>query len=176
MARRISGFTLIEILVVVLIIGIMIVGTVLTTGVAGGDRELDKERDRVLALSDYLREQGALQNREYGIRCFQGGYEFLEYEPRSGLWQVPRDDVAARSRLLPADLVLDLDVEGRRVVLPRAQVDDADRAPQIMLYSSGEMSLFELTLRRTSTRAGVRFAPASDSDRIAATALTAGGT
>src|ERR1041384_1743499 len=57
------GFTLIEILVVMLIIGIMVAGTVLSVGLAHGDRELEKERDRLLALTDFVREQGAMQNR-----------------------------------------------------------------------------------------------------------------
>ncbi len=81
------GFTLVEIMVVVLIIGIMAAGATLMTGIAHGDRELDQERDRILALTDYLRDQAALQNREFGMRCFQGGYEFLVFEPRTGLWE-----------------------------------------------------------------------------------------
>jgi general secretion pathway protein H len=174
--RRRAGFTLIEILVVLLIIGIMIAGAVLSIGVTGGDRELEKERERVLALTDYLRDQAGLQNREYGMRCFIGGYEFLVYDPRSGRWQRLEGDTATRVRHLPTGLVMDLSIEGRDIVLPRETVEDDELAPQILLYSSGDLNLFELTLRREATAGGVRFAPSPTSDRIEATELAAGAT
>lgn len=165
------GFTLIEILVVLLIIGVMIVGGVLTAGLTRGDSELDEERERVLALTDYLREQAALQNREYGMRCFTGGYEFLVYEPRLGRWLREPGEPLMRARRLPAGLAMTLQVEGRAVVLPPADQKDDELAPQILLYSSGDLNLFELTLRREPQGAGVRFEPAPDTDRIIAVAL-----
>jgi general secretion pathway protein H len=164
--RAVRGFTLIEILVVVLIIGIMITGAALSIGVAGGDKDLNKERDRIVALTDYLREQAALQNREYGMRCYVGGYEFLVYDARAAQWQRLQDDTLTRPRALPAGLGLELSVEGRRVVLPPADEDAKDLAPQIMLFSSGDMNLFELILRRNDAATGVRFAPSASADRI----------
>jgi general secretion pathway protein H len=58
------GFTLIELLVVLLIMGIMVAGAVLTTGVAHGDRDMETQRDRLLAITTHLREMATLQNRE----------------------------------------------------------------------------------------------------------------
>jgi general secretion pathway protein H len=172
--RRSAGFTLIEILVVLLIIGIMIAGAVLSLGVTGGDRDLEKERERVLALTDYLRDQAALQNREYGMRCFIGGYEFLVYDPRSGRWQRVEGDTATRLRHLSPGLVMELSIEGRDIVLPRETVEEADLVPQIMLFSSGDLNLFELTLRREQVPGGVRFAPSPATNRIEATDLATG--
>jgi general secretion pathway protein H len=169
-----AGFTLIEILVVVLIIGIMVAGTVLSLRVSGDDRELDNERDRLLALSDYLRDQAALQNREYGIRCYIGGYEFLVYEPRTTQWESLTGDPQLRPRRLPAGIEVQLEVEGRQVVLPPEKtpgVGKDERVPQIMLFSSGEMSQFEWTLRRSGGGPGVQFVPDPEGDRIKATAL-----
>jgi general secretion pathway protein H len=173
---RHAGFTLIEILVVLLIIGIMIVGTVLSLRVGSDDRDLEKERDRIVALTDYLRDQATLQNREYGMRCFIGGYEFLVYEPRGGTWQRLADDSATRPRQLPAGLEMTLSIEGRRIVLPQAEVVATDLAPQILLYSSGDLNLFELTLQRAASEQGVRFAPSALSDRIEVTKLGASAT
>ena len=172
-SRAIGGFTLIEILVVLLIIGVLVAGTVLSIGVAGRDTALDKERDRVAALMDYLRDQAALQNREYGMRCFVGGYEFLVYDARTGLWQPLVEDPLMRRRLLPTGLEMTLHIEGRPIVLPAADDKTENPPPQIMLFSSGELNLFELTLRRAATGEGARLAPAANSDRIDVTPLTA---
>lgn len=156
-----------------LVIGIMIAGAILSVNIAGGDRELEKERDRIIAITDYLRDQAALQNREFGMRCFEGGYEFLSFDARKGLWLRLTGDNVTQSRELPAGLELTLRVEGRPVILPPAQVKDDELAPQIMLFSSGDLSLFELTLQRRGGGAA-RFAPATNSDRIEVRNLAAG--
>jgi general secretion pathway protein H len=171
--RSNSGFTLIEILVVLLIIGILVVGATLTSGVLGRDSALDKESDRLSALMDYIRDQAALQNREYGLRCFVGGYEFLAYNARTGKWQRIQDDATLRARQLATGLTLQVAIEGRDIVLPREKVRDDELAPQVMLFSSGDLNLFELTMRRNATGEATRFAPATDSDRITVTALAA---
>lgn len=170
------GFTLIEILVVLLIIGIVVAGTVLSTGVIGRDSDLEKERDRVSALFDYLRDQAALQNREFGMRCYVGGYEFLVYDARAGQWQRLQDDPLTRQRRLPAGVVMDLSIEGRPVVLPDAEGKKDGLTPQIMLFSSGDLNLFELVLRRDAPDSKIawRFAPAAGSDQVEITELAAG--
>ena len=170
---RTGGFTLIEILVVMLIIGILTAGAILSVNVVGRDSALDKERDRIAALLDYLRDQASLQNREYGMRCFIGGYEFMVLDARTGLWQRLQDDTMTAARRLPPGLDMEVRIEGRPIVLPRQQETRNDAAPQIMLFSSGDMNLFELTLRREVTGEAARFAPAKDSDRIEVAAVPA---
>jgi general secretion pathway protein H len=167
------GFTLIEILVVVLIIGIMVAGTVLSVGVAHGDRELENERDRLLALTSYVREQGAMQNREFGMRCFQGGYEFLTYNPRDNRWDRVEGEPTMRPRLLPQGIELSVKVEGRKIILPLQDVLPDELAPQVMLLSSGELNLFEITLQREPAGGSVRIAPGAG-DVLEAQTLAAG--
>jgi general secretion pathway protein H len=169
---RQRGFTLVEILVAMVIIGLMIVGVLVSVTMARGDRELETERDRILALSDHLRDQAALQAREYGLRVYKGGYQFLYYDPRTGLWQDQGDDLL-RPRPLPEGVTVRLAVDGREVVLPDEDVDPDMRAPQILLYSTGELSLFELDLRRGRNGEGVRIAPVEGTDHIEGSKLEA---
>ena len=167
---RQRGFTLIEILVAVMIIGILLVSVMLSSTLAWGDRELENERDRILAISDHLRDQAALQNREYGLRIFEGGYGFLAWSPRDGLWLTDEQDELLRERKLPKGLTMKLRIEGRPVVLPEAAVDADQLKPQILLYSSGDLNSFDLEIRREDG-AGVRIMPEAASDTILATML-----
>jgi general secretion pathway protein H len=169
--RAYRGFTLVEILVVVVIIGVVSAGAMLSLGVLGKDRQLDTERSRLDALLTLVREEAAMQGREYGLRGFIGGYEFVVYEPRSGQWQRIADDRTLRRRALPGGLEMALRIEGKPIVLPKA--DAKDTTPQIMLFSSGELNLFELTIAREGTAEGFRVAPGNDDDTILITSLDA---
>jgi general secretion pathway protein H len=164
------GFTFVEILVVVVIIGVVAVGALLSLGVLGGDRELDTERDRLQALVALVREEAAQQGREYGLRIFIGGYEFLDFDPRSGRWEPVPEDRTLRRRSWPAGLEAALRVEGRPVVLPKSDAKDA--TPQVMLFSSGEVGAFELTVAREgSATQGFRLRQGRDGDSVEALAL-----
>jgi len=184
-----AGFTLIELMVVIVIIGLVAAATLLSLGGSGKDSQLEQERDRLAALIDYVRERAALQTVEYGLRCEQGHYRFLMYDNRQARWlEDPLDD-ALRPRQLPDGLEIALVVEGRAIVLPRSaaavspaapttrapaaaisakgatQVGAAaqasvatpprgagpDLTPQVMLYSSGDLTSFKLTLSRPGT-------------------------
>ena len=152
--RPSAGFTLIELMVVVVIIGVVIAATLLSVGGSGRDSQLEQERDRLAALIDYVRERAALQTVEYGLRCETGDYRFAMYDSRSGKWIEDPLDESLRARTLPAGLEMALVIEDRAVVLPART--DAQRAnapkdltPQVMLYSSGDLTSFKLTLLRT---------------------------
>ena len=142
-----AGFTLIEILVVVLIIGIVSAGMLLTVSLTGRDQELQREGDRLFALMSYAREQAELQTREYGILFQEDGYEFLAYDVVLSQWRsIPEDD-AFEARKLPAGLGVTLTVDARPVVLKRP-TDAHDKTPQVMIFADGDLSAFEANLER----------------------------
>jgi general secretion pathway protein H len=142
-----AGFTLIEILIVVLIIGVISAGMLLSFTLTGRDPELEKESDRLLALFTYVREQAELQTREYGVLFQDDGYEFLTYDMRRAAWRGVFEDDALSARKLPDGLGVKLTVEARPVVLTRP-ADAKDKTPQIMIFSNGDLTSFAATVER----------------------------
>lgn len=118
-----AGFTLLEILVVLVIIGLVAAGAILSLGATGRDRQLEQERDRLTALIAYVRDRGAMMTTEYGIRCGQHGYRFVYYDNRTLSWQPEMLDDTLRERKLPSGLDLQLVIEGRPVVLDDHALD-----------------------------------------------------
>jgi type II secretion system protein H len=171
---RQHGFTLIEILVVVVIIGVIIVGALLSLGATGKDSQLERERDRLASLMAYVHERGGMLTLEYGIRCGQHGYRFVYFDHITNQWVPEATDDTLRSRNLPGGLSLQLVIEGRPIVLndkaltvskvattpaggtvstlgdmPSSFSNQAsDNSPQVMLFSNGETNSFALTITR----------------------------
>jgi general secretion pathway protein H len=150
-----GGFTLIEILVVVVIISVIAAGAIISFGSLGQDRQLEDERDRLIVLMNYAREQAELQTRELGLYCTQDGYRFLAFDPLKNLWVDVQDDDALRARTLPAGVGIRLAVESHDIVLTAAtdkqKKDPKDLIPHVMIFSNGDLSSFELTLERLGT-------------------------
>jgi general secretion pathway protein H len=157
---RPRGFTLIEILVVVVIIGVLSAGILLSVNLTGRDSELEKESERLLTLVNYTREQAELQTREYGLLFDDQGYEFLSFDARRQQWRSISEDDALTVRKLPDGLDLRLTIEARPVVLKRI-ADAKDKTPQVMIFSNGDLTTFAATLERD---AGVRSVTVTEDD------------
>lgn len=163
-----SGFSLLELLVVVVIIGILASMFTLSIGLTRGDRAVEQEIDRMQALLEVASEDAVLQGRELGIRFDREGYEFLGQDPDLGNWNLLYGDAVLRRRELDPDLRLALEIEGRDIELaaaeerappePDAEGEDADEnrdrakggpLPQIFIFSSGDIGPpFMVRLRR----------------------------
>jgi len=177
-----AGFTLIELMVVVLIIGLVAATVVLSVGITGRDSELEKESDRLFALVNYVREKAELQTREFGLYCHDNDYEFLTYDARKSLWRSIDEDDSMRLRELPAGLSLRLIVEGRPVVLKRRTDEkkvsdpieqeklDRERIPHVLIFSNGDLTSFKLTLEREDAGRSVTMA-SNDQGKIEAQPL-----
>ena len=142
-----TGFTLLEILVVLLIIGILTTVAVLSSGIVSDDRELEQSGQRLRSLIDLARDESVLQNREYGIALTIEGYEFVMFDNFTGQWLLFPPDDLFRPRNLPEEIEFGLTVEDRDILLPRNRVDP-EIEPHIIFYASGEQTPFEIRIAR----------------------------
>ena len=149
-ARRTErGFTLLELLVVVLIIGLFAGVAVLSLGVLGSDRELQREAQRLASLLSLVHEEALMQGRDFGVLFSTTSYRFLIFDYQTGAWSVPVDDDFLRERQLPERLNLSLRLDDRDVALEVNLQDAPDTTePQIVVLSSGEMTPFEAGFAR----------------------------
>ena len=147
---RSKGFTLVEILVVVVIMA------VLSIGVTGRDSQLDEETRRIEGLIGLLHERAVLEGRDFGLRIEPTAYEFVVYEPRRERWLQMDQEREFRHRELPKGLAFELQLDSQTVVLKpvdRKLSSDASGAPQVAIAASGEGTPFRLTMQRLETHA-----------------------
>jgi len=162
--RKTSGFTLIEILVVVVIIATISGIALLSIGLIGDDRELDTERKRLATLIELAQDEALMQGREFGLEVMTSTYRFVEFDPFTSVWSEILGDEVFRLRQLPEGMEFELYLEDKRIVLdtdPR-QFNDPDEeemsltvedyTPHVFLFSSGESTAFEVRLIRPLQR------------------------
>lgn len=153
-ARRASGFTLLEVLVVIVIIGVITSMAVISVKVLGGDHEMEQEAERLQALLTQVREEATLQSRDLGLRVDETSFEFLEYDSRMERWRAVVGDPLLRERTLPQGLRLALRLEDRATKLePRQPETDRNPIfPQVILQASGDLTPFDLVFSRDGTK------------------------
>jgi len=160
MGRRTGGFTLIEILVVLVIIATIVSMAVLSIGLVSDDRDLQTERTRLASLIETIRDEAVMQGREFGIEFMRSGYRFVEFDALTGQWtEIPGDDLF-RQRKLPEGMLFELYIDEKRVVLQDAPRDFGNPqkkgmnlavsryTPHLYVFASGEATAYELRLRR----------------------------
>ncbi|MGB5062710.1 MAG: type II secretion system minor pseudopilin GspH [Candidatus Competibacter sp.] len=139
------GFTLLEVMVVMLLIGIMTSFALLSVG--GGPQErLAEEGQRLAALMELHQQEAILRGELRGIRFTRTGYAILSLNEQ-GEWQPPAATTTLVRRALPEDIALGLWVDGRP-----AELAAAGRLPQVLLLASGEATEFVAVFGFTDDR------------------------
>ncbi len=155
--RRRAGFTLLEILVVIIIIGVIVSVATVAVSVLGRDREVEDQARRLWAVMTQGREEAELQGRDIGLFIDDASYEFLLFDPKRGGWVAAEDDELLARRQLPPGIRLRLWLESREVVLKSPRKLSADeekkREPHIVMVASGEIVPFMIAVARDGSDA-----------------------
>ncbi len=154
---RSKGFTLVEILVVVVIMAIVISFAVLSIGTTGRDPQLDEESRRIEGLIGLLHDRALLEGRDFGLRIEPTAYEFVVYDARRDRWTALAQESEFRRRELPKGVSFQLELDSQIVVIKPIDRSfssgEAPPGPQVAIAASGEGTPFRLTLLREGTTA-----------------------
>ena len=143
--RRGRGFTLVEMMVVLLVIGLMTGIAVLSMNLTRGDAA-GQAAKRLRDLIGIVHDQAAMQGRSFAIGFWKHGWRFYELDTH-GRWRIPRQDPLLRARRYDADVDFDLRLQGLDVKLA-----DTDRThPQVYLLAGGDAQPFTLDIVQDQT-------------------------
>lgn len=146
MPSRRAGFTLIEVMVVLVIISIVL--GIITLNVDTRQDDVAEAVRRLGAVARLASEEAVLRSRDLALQVEPDGYRFLELGEKGAATPLVGDEVL-RPRQLPEGLELSLVLEGEPVVLVAEDVSDGkegQRPARIFLLSSGEVTPFELRI------------------------------
>lgn len=138
-ARQI-GFTLLEILVVLIIVGLLASLAVFTMGGSSQQRELTNEVRDLYLLMQTASEQAVVNNLELGLLLEPDSYQFVAYQDQTGDWKASGERLF-RERTLPEWLVVTKFIESDA---PRLATAEDELRPDVVFFSSGETTPFEL--------------------------------
>jgi general secretion pathway protein H len=139
--RRDSGFTLVEVLVVLLIL-VVVIGVVAANLAIGPGERAKEEAERLVILLQTARQEAVLQGRVYAFAASAEGYRFLTVDPRGRLKQIDDDELLRARELPPGVRIAALRVEG---------AGDAAK-DGVLLSPSGELPAFVLVVEDADGR------------------------
>lgn len=152
------GFTLLEVLLVVLLMGLAAAAVTYTTSGADQHKALERTARQFMAATELVLDETILSGHFIGIVIDKQRYEFVVYD--EGKWKPLQQDRLLAAKEMDPGVEMHLVLDG----LPLTQEDEEDESwfdepliersedekkkfpePQVLLFPRGEMSVFELT-------------------------------
>ena len=137
--KRQYGFTLVEVVIVMVIITIIITMTTISIGNPQSKR-IKHTSNQVATLIQLAKEQAIFNSQDYALSIWDAGYSFYVLGEEG--WAPVTNDRIFRTRKLPSGLKFDLHLDGLKVILSQ---EDKEK-PQVFITSDGEISPFKLDI------------------------------
>lgn len=135
-----SGFTLFEILIVVVIISVVTLAGVQYLGLGSARTELQRYGEQLAAKIKLACEQSILQNLPHGVGFSRDGHHFMT---QNGFeWQSQEGTGVLSGSVARIAIEQQLEQQGNRVDLPA----ELPEIPQLQCASDGSMTPFRLLL------------------------------
>jgi len=128
---RVEGFTLIEILVVMVIIALVSGIALLSLGVLGADAGLKSEADGLSQTIELLSERAGLEGADYGLYFTPNGYQILRFNPESGVWELLDNDWRLQSHRFDSTAQQSLQSSNLDLKLVPLSADELKRLPRV---------------------------------------------
>lgn len=149
--RENRGFTLLELLIVLVIIGVVIASVTLVLRDSNLRSEARSTANILRARMMYVEQQAAIQSTVIGFAISQHGYQFYRLQQSTDLqkpqWQVIEDEQALAYQSISSSLDLRLSLPGN----PNALISSTPpKAPMIIVNPSAGITPFTLTINGLS--------------------------
>ena len=141
-----QGFTLIELMVVMVVVGLLVSLVGMNIGGGGERRELTEVTRTLYLRMQAAADEAVLTSQEIGIRFEEDNrYRFLVFDRNEAKW-VPESHGGLPGGRLPEWAEFELDSEGDSGSGTGLGDSDAELLPHIVFFSSGLMTPFELSI------------------------------
>lgn len=145
---RQHGFTLLEIMVTILIIGIV-------TGMATAflrfspQQQLSRETEKLWQLFNLAHDESSIRGHVYGWKWSDGKYQFMKFNPAEKQW-FPITESPLQPRVLDDDLDIQIDfsLDNKPKKPSDRSLNESSDIPQIMFFSNGESTPFHLIINQ----------------------------
>jgi general secretion pathway protein H len=161
MKRCNAGFTLIEILVVLVIITVLVSMATINTSHDGRYDDLKNESELLKFIFTAAADEALFQNKNIGLLFSKTDFKPYNWEEnysatpeasqasstqKPKMW-APYSGRHLKAYQLPEGYYFELKIEGQEISLPYAlKEDDEEIIPNVFLYASGEQTPFTLLL------------------------------
>lgn len=134
--RRARGFTLLEIMLVLLLLGVA--SSLVMLSFPADKAQLARQGERLHAWLNDAVESAEREGMRYGMAFGHDGWRIVSGDERT----------MVKEHALPQDIVLQLSVEGQAFSLGEVLAE----RPQVWLYPGGETTLFSIALSQGQCR------------------------
>ena len=135
-----TGFTLLEILLVVVILAVLTAASVQLMGVGSYEDRVKQQSQNLIKQLNYMCEKAVFENRPFALEFSQDNHQLLTY--RKQKWQaIPNEKWPFNA--FDLNLNRELFVSGK----PQSMSSEMALKPHIICYNSGQLTAFELLIK-----------------------------